>query len=380
MKKDGVYFENLDSIRFIAATMVFLHHSTPSLFALLNFKGTWQEAIMNVLCDGGVGVSVFFVLSGFLITYLLISEFDLNSKISIRNFYIRRVLRIWPLYFAVIAFSYGIAPILDLISPHNHYTCSPSYGYYLFFLGNFDVLYRGEHDLQISVFQIVTWSVSVEEQFYLFWPLIFTFLSKKYWVFAIIIIITCSLIFRVVYHQNSICLNYNTFSVLLDLGVGGLFAYLIKKYEQVNVFFENTSTWTHLILFTSTFALLLLRPRFALFNYGIAVSRIVISIFFALIIVSQALTKSKSRLNLGNLHFANNWGKYTYGIYLLHHVALFILTNSLGHLHINMQTVPLQIIYILSSFAFTLFISYLSYTYYELWFLKLKRRFEIIHT
>src|SRR5690349_20307522 len=106
LQRNKIYFKNLDSIRFIAAMMVFLQHGISLSYRYLPIKNTVWEKLLNTISNGGTGVSIFFVLSGFLITYLLISEHELKTKISLKNFYIRRVLRIWPLYFLVVFFSF----------------------------------------------------------------------------------------------------------------------------------------------------------------------------------------------------------------------------------------------------------------------------------
>ncbi|HKR07139.1 MAG TPA: hypothetical protein VJY62_21055, partial [Bacteroidia bacterium] len=103
-----------------------------------------------------------------------------------------------------------------------------------------------------------------------------------------------------------------------------------------------------------------------------------ISISFALIISSQAITKSASKLNAGNWPFANKWGKYTYGIYLIHPVALTIIDVLVRVLHIP-KTNFLSLLAIgISGFFLTLLLSKLSYTYYESRFLKLKDKFTTI--
>ncbi len=92
-----VYFKNLDGLRFIAALLVLIHHAE-------FFKQDAVEGVSAVYYEytkhfGLLGVNLFFVLSGFLISYLLMEEQRRTNTINIKNFYIRRILRIWPLYF-----------------------------------------------------------------------------------------------------------------------------------------------------------------------------------------------------------------------------------------------------------------------------------------
>ena len=89
MNNGKFYFKNLDSIRFIAASMVIIAHAISPSYQYLPIKNTILERLLNTISNGGTGVSIFFVLSGFLITYLLVNEYELNQKISVRNFYLR---------------------------------------------------------------------------------------------------------------------------------------------------------------------------------------------------------------------------------------------------------------------------------------------------
>src|ERR1700744_123190 len=102
-----VYFKNLDGLRFIASFLVLVQHA-------YGFKKSYSDASPFVFSlfeeTGRMGVNLFFVLSGFLISYLLLMERDASGTVSYRNFYLRRVLRIWPLYLG-----YGL--FLNFFSP-----------------------------------------------------------------------------------------------------------------------------------------------------------------------------------------------------------------------------------------------------------------------
>lgn len=380
MNQDKLYFKNLDSVRFIAAFMVLLQHCVSPSYKYLGIDNSFLGKILNTVSNGGTGVSIFFVLSGFLITYLMICEYEVNGKISLRNFYIRRVLRIWPLYYLVIAFSFLLYPFLKSIIGMNN-PLSSNISYYLTFLSNFDVIHIHKfYPRNDAMSQGITWSVSVEEQFYLFWPLIFILLPKKLWGYSILLVIAGSVVFRVLNNNDSEILYFHTLSVLSDLGIGGLFAYLIKKYKRFRELFENCSSWIHAILFAASFCLLLWGTSIFSFKYSNALSRIFISLSFALIISAQAITKMKSKLNLGNFSFANKWGKYTYGIYLIHPIAFTIIDVLIRITHLPIDNFIGSFGIGIVGIVFTLFLSKISFYYYESGFLKLKNKFATVNT
>lgn len=376
MSNDKLYFKNLDSIRFFAALMVYLAHGISPAYQYLPVQGTVWEKFLNLISSGGTGVSIFFVLSGFLITYLLIHEYEKTNTISVKNFYMRRVLRIWPLYFLVVTFSFFIYPSLKGLMGIDN-PLGSNVLYHLTFLSNFDVINIQENcPGNDAMSQGITWSVSIEEQFYLFWPLIFAFLPRKAWVYAILFVIGGSLCFRILNHENTAVLYFHTFSVLADLGLGGLAAYLVKNSVRVKHFFENSNAKTHLLLFVFSFSLLFWSDSIFSFKYGNAISRIITAASFALIIAAQSLTKTNSIFNLSRFKMANHWGKYTYGIYLLHPIAITmvdILSRALKFPKTSF--INLFIIGVIG-FILTLILSKLSFTFFEARFLKLKQKFE----
>ncbi len=376
MSNGKLYFKNLDSIRFIAALMVFLGHAIAPSYEYLPIKNTIWLSLLKMISDGGIGVSIFFVLSGFLITYLLINEYELNSKISVRDFYMRRVLRIWPLYFLVVTFSFLIYPYLKSLIGMNN-PLGSRFIYHLFFLSNFDVINIQKNCIgSDAMSQGITWSVSIEEQFYLFWPLIFAFLPKRFWGYTILLVIIGSMLFRMLNNNNETILYFHTFSVLVDLGIGGFMALLIKSNKKIRLFFENTSSKIHILFFIIPFCLILWKDTLFSFHYGPAVSRLFLSFSFALIISAQAITQKQSKLNLSNLSFANKWGKYTYGIYLIHPIPITIMGVITRVTHFPTNNFISLFLIGMISFVLTLFLSKISYKYYESKFLALKHKFS----
>src|SRR6218665_826495 len=97
-EKSKLFFPNLDGLRFICFLTVFLYHWNLTCGTRISNE-TARGVINFFFHNGNVGVNIFFVLSGFLITFLLIKEKTLKNDINLKNFYIRRILRIWPLYY-----------------------------------------------------------------------------------------------------------------------------------------------------------------------------------------------------------------------------------------------------------------------------------------
>src|SRR3954471_16382358 len=108
-----IYFPNLNGLRFIAALLVIIHH-TEQIKDLFGLNSHWKNYHIWIL--GKLGVTLFFVLSGFLITYLLLTEKKEFNTIFIKNFYIRRILRIWPLYYLVTILSFFVLPHISFLN------------------------------------------------------------------------------------------------------------------------------------------------------------------------------------------------------------------------------------------------------------------------
>lgn len=149
------HFANLDGLRFLCIAMVVWHHAIP-----IDLPGIKLED------RGFLGVDFFFVLSGYLITTLLLRETARYGNFSLRDFYIRRAIRIIPVYFFVVSFVGFYFIVVD--GQRQYLELLP---YYYLFLSNFLVSDIPTLD--------PTWSLSVEEQYYLVWPALLLLLSKR---------------------------------------------------------------------------------------------------------------------------------------------------------------------------------------------------------
>lgn len=157
----------LDALRCFAFLAVFAHHSLPDSLSLYERAGVptaMASVFVAMLRAGGFGVDLFFCLSAYLITEILTAEEKGRGSINITAFWIRRVLRIWPLYFAALILGKLAVP---LFLPGDHLSYEHLMAY-LLLAGNWSTAILGWPDSVVAPL----WSVSIEEQFYLVWPLL----------------------------------------------------------------------------------------------------------------------------------------------------------------------------------------------------------------
>src|SRR5580704_19259125 len=150
----------LDAVRGVAILLVIFHNASER-FPRLHLQG--------VFANGWMGVDLFFVLSGFLITGILIDT--KQSEGYLKDFYARRCLRIWPLYYSLIFFMFVVVRFLNPSEFHTVVQTSSPWWAFPLFLQNFLLPVSTDAAGPLGV----TWSLAIEEQFYLIWPLIVQF-------------------------------------------------------------------------------------------------------------------------------------------------------------------------------------------------------------
>jgi len=174
---ERIYFPELDGLRFIAFMMVYLFHQGIPRPLLKRLIGTTASHAFTQ--NGGYGVQLFFILSGYLITALLLREEARYGRIALRAFWARRILRIWPLYYLIILLGFGLLPALggDLGTPVYRQLLQIHLVPFLGFLGNWSMALVGPVPYD---WLSVLWSVCVEEQFYLIVPLLIALVVPRF--------------------------------------------------------------------------------------------------------------------------------------------------------------------------------------------------------
>ena len=380
LKENKIYFENLDFLRFIAFFTVFSGHTALGTFLINRIHVEVINKFIWVFSQGGTGVSFFFVLSGFLITYLLLIEKEKTGKINVRNFYVRRILRIWPLYYLVILFTFIIYPKVKVLL-NNIDPIPNNIWMHLSFLSNFDMINAERNQIvkgikNIPVMIGINWSIAIEEQFYLVWPLLFALIPKKFYKYIFILIIFISAIFRYINRADSLITYFHTLAVFSDLAIGGFFAYLSINSETFQQFFKQIKKYQIALVYVLGLSTLMYGNFIYPNKYDIVYMRIISTTFFAFIITEQNYSEH-SIYKLGKIKFVTQLGKYTYGLYLIHPIGIQAVAIILYKiLKLNETQTTTQLIYICSALIVSIIIGFISYTYYETPFLKLKNKFE----
>lgn len=372
-------FAGLDGLRFISISFVILHH----LFTFKSNFGftSFDLPILGVI--GYYGIHFFFMGSGFLITYMLLTENEQKGTISLKNFFVRRLLRIWPAYYLLII----IALVFAL---HSAFFQIPAItGAYLnsnFHLGNtlFFLFLPHLASFFTPTAPLVhhTYTIGIEEQFYFIWGLIFYFIPKH--AIKIFIVILIGMPILNVFHHYvyeyinkednvpdilpliSSGITYLKYSRFSTFAIGALFGYsFFYKKNWINFF---KSVYVQLAVY-SLFILSIyfnVQPPYIEMEY--------ISFIMACIML-MATFKKESIVNF-SVPWLEYLGKISYGIYLFHIFAIVLSMKIMGSLLKLSITTPLQLFFLcVITLSISILFGYLSYQYFERYFLNLKKRF-----
>ncbi len=371
--KKRIFFENLDGLRFLCFLAVFFHHSFYTDFQEIRNTSIYHFIKTDLVGNGNLGVNFFFVLSGFLITYLLIEEKKLNGQVNLRYFWTRRILRIWPLFYFCVFFGFIIFPFLKRFFGQVPFeTANPLY--YITFLNNFDLIRKGLPDSSVLA---VLWSVAIEEQFYLVWPIvIFLFPIKKLWI-PFVVIITSSLVFRAL-NDTPILHESHSLSCIADMAIGAMGAWLMIVSQKFKTFIENLSRVQIATIFILFFIIYFFRAQLLYSSHEVRIfERLFIAIVIILIILEQSFAK-KSFFKMSQFKTISKLGIITYGLYCLHFIGILVTLTITRKLAINTHLWQVLIIDTTLSFALSILIGKLSYKYFETPFLKLKEKVSFI--
>lgn len=343
------YFKNLDGLRAIAAVAVLVAH----FFVIDRIPSS--PLVVKLAELGNSGVSLFFVLSGFVITRILLNT--VNGEKYFLNFYGRRTLRIFPLYYISLICYYYLLPFLQG-SPTGEFS---KQWYYYFYLQNFARTFRWDSQGPIHF-----WSLAVEEHFYLIWPalvyLAYTFNKNRLLIVSVLILLF-SLVLRYLMLYLEIDINLFTFTRIDQLSLGCILAILERKGILAKVdprlFFLTFVVGILFVSYASTLGFfymnLFKHNAFGLLYFGLV----------GFLITTKSNLFFNKFLTSAPMQYL---GKISYGFYVWHILAM------------SLQSHFFRSFGILTDFGivivFTIILSSLSFYLLELKFLKLKKYFQ----
>ena len=391
------YFKGLDSLRFFAALAVFFTH-VELIKKFTGFGSHWidpEERITKftvfqsvmakeidalsplIAYSSALGVVFFFVLSGFLITFLLLKEKEQNNSIAVKKFYLRRALRIWPLYYLIFILGFFVLPYFDFFAvPGQDKFFQQN------FWGNLMLYAVFMPNLAFSIYTTAvpnigqSWSIGVEEQFYLLWPLLIrkskNVLKSILWITGTIIALKGLLLlsFPFVKFESLVVLKkFLAMSILECMALGGLGAYVLfnKKEELLRLVYKPQSQIIALI-------------SIPLLIYFIPtpfedILHLLFSISFLVIILNVA-GNEKSFLRFEN-RTLQYLGRISYGFYMFHVMCIVFTIHTLDkYMGLDNDITKQQHILLYGiSFLLTVALSSLSYHIFEKAFIRLKDKY-----
>ncbi|MBK8565293.1 MAG: acyltransferase [Saprospiraceae bacterium] len=376
-----IYFPGLNGLRFIAAMLVLVSHAE-EIKGLFQVRSGAEGPLRIYTLFGDLAVTFFFVLSGFLITYLLLAERKLTGKISLKKFYLRRIFRIFPLYYLIVLSGFFLLPNFDALyipvwSEKMFDNFWPKALLYLTFFSNLAAA---------SIYPIPyvspTWSIGVEEQFYFFWPILMKLFKNSLMVMVGVIagylLLAKGMALLVGQgmlsgRQWEIVASFLSLTRMDCMAIGGVAAY----------FYDRRHPILRMLVYHRFFQILLYAALVPMTVLGMEIGLLtheVYALLFACVILNVA-TNPDSLLRLEH-PYLRYLGNISYGLYMYHflsiRLALLLTLRFFG------EARPLGLVENFAlyglSMTFTIGLAAISYETFEQYFLNLKKKLAVVES
>jgi len=355
------YIGKLDAIRAFAVLMVIMSH--------------WIPKTSKVILFGEIGVDIFFVISGFLITRILLTDRDTaelgggTKGQALFNFVLRRALRIFPIYYLALF-------LFWIMQPYEGYSIRENIAYYATYTSNILFFQQNRWDSYLAPL----WSLAVEEQFYLVWPFLIMFIPEQHTLKLILISVVTGIVFPYFYSEEMV--KVLTPSCMNALGAGALLAWFMVKRPDVLQRYSRALLAAGAVSFVLMLCTFLLHP--------LSFLRVQARTFIAVVSVVGILYCTGAYKPVAILEWVLNArvlifiGQISYGLYLYHNLISIVWRNFvLEHMSFIADMIGkgyADLLLLVVKFLVLLGAAWCSYRFIERPFLSLKRYFVMDKT
>lgn len=385
-KKPRFYHPELDGLRSLAFFLVFIHHLGSPFGAGVDAYGPFNPLLRlldNTIRWGWMGVDLFFVLSAYLISTLLLRERKQYGSVKVGSFYFRRLLRIWPLYFLAVGLGFFVLP---LVAPG----FGPEYGGavwqrmreqhlipFVFFFGNMSSVWYSNPP---SGMLAPLWSVAIEEQFYIVWGLLFGLCRRiRTLVAGIGILFVLSLVLRAYLLSEGMRhpgVYAHSLSRLDPILLGASLAILQFKFPDAVRRFFSIGLVPLVLAGVILIAVIFSSPKVE--SADMSLCWVILCIAIALTVLVGGTLYWPALRRIFSWGPLVETGKITYGLYIYHNLCIWFATSILAGIF-GLSSGPLwYLIRAGLSLALVWMTAWLSYRFIESSFLMLKDRFARI--
>ena len=373
-----IHFHSYDAFRFFAFFKVYLFHATCTTLVVASDGSALQWIKEHLAYGGGIGVSFFFVLSGFLITYILSHEKINAGNISLGKFFLRRAFRIWPLFFLMVIMALVIPPdFAQTIGFHmNGGGYDTDWRYSLTFTENYKMLIEDgvPKTTPLSVF----WSLCIEEHFYILWMFVFFLIPRKaipYYLLTTIIVAPILRIFHDQIYATQHIVYQDLFTNMDYFAISGLLGYFValnyRKVEEIilRIPLGVKIFYVLLVIVALNYQKLFFGYDVFLLNYF---KTTIYAVMFTLLLLCFLPMKGPLKISENNI--LSKLGKISYGMYVYHIIWIHVVLKYCIHYNVAIDNLQSYCYYIFITFAGTVITSWISWKLFEKPLLNLREK------
>lgn len=355
------YYPALDGLRGLASLLVVIYHN----FGFIN----------HYFFFGWIGLDIFFVLSGFLITDILLNT--LHRKDYLKNFYMRRMLRVFPIYYVgLILFLIVLPRLPNMMNYFSYYVNNQVYLWT--YLQNWLYVFNPPPQHQSILNHL--WSLAVEEQFYLLWPLVFLLIKKPKYLLALIGLLLVLVIGLRYWSWTSQVQDLSYYNLYTFTRIDGIcIGCMVALLQKINPGFLRKYTAAIVLAFAGFNFMFFFfnRENQFTFPYLAIAGYSTVAMLFGLLVYDIIHERTKLLIRIFSNRILKFFGRVSYGCYIIHWPLYLLLSPYLlKWITPYVSGDPKHFITSFIATALSYLLGYLSYRYFESYFLRLKKRFE----